>query len=104
MSFNCRFAPSLLVHFILEVSEQLYLIGCWLRKIKANFFSRIEDTDKERSKDEFKKQIINSLAWLSIDYDGNEYIQSKNISKHISVAEELIKKGFAYECYCSRMK
>ena len=62
---------------------------------------RIEDTDKERSKDEFKKQIISSLAWLGIGHEGKEYIQSKNISKHVAVAEDLIKKGFAYACYCS---
>ena len=29
------------------------------------------------------------------------YVQSKNINKHIAIAKELIKKGFAYECYCS---
>ena len=62
---------------------------------------RIEDTDKERSKDVFKKQIISSLAWLGIDHDGEEYIQSKNISKHVLIAEELLKKGYAYKCYCS---
>ena len=47
---------------------------------------------KRRSKDEFKKQIITSLAWLGIKHDGDEYIQSKNISKHVTVAEELLKK------------
>ena len=36
-----------------------------------------------------------------MNHDGEEYIQSKNINKHVAVAEELIKKGFAYECYCS---
>ena len=51
-------------------------------KNKGKYFLRIEDTDKERSKDEFKKQIITSLAWLGIEHDGDEYIQSKNISKH----------------------
>ena len=71
------------------------------KKNKGKYFLRIEDTDKERSKDEFKKQIISSLAWLGIEHDGKEYIQSKNINKHIAVAEELIKKGFAYKCYCS---
>ena len=37
-------------------------------------------------------QIINSLRWLSIDYDGKEYVQSKNISKHVSVQKNLLKK------------
>ena len=97
MSFNCRFAPS--PTGPLHIGGIRTALFNWLlaRKNKGKFFLRIEDTDKERSKDEFKLQIINSLKWLSIDYDGNEYIQSKNISKHISVAEELIKKGFAYE-------
>ena len=38
---------------------------------------------------------------MGIKHDGEEYIQSKNINKHIAVAEELIRKGFAYKCYCS---
>ena len=67
---------------------------------KGKFYLRIEDTDKERSKDEFKNQIIQSLKWIGIDHDGNEYIQSKNIKKHIEIADELLKKGFAYKCYC----
>ena len=44
---------------------------------KGSFFLRIEDTDKERSKDEYKNQIIQSLKWIGIENDGNEYIQSK---------------------------
>ena len=75
----------------------------WLYSKNQNgkFYLRVEDTDKERSKDEYKNQIIQSLKWIGINYDGEEYIQSKNISKHVSVAEELIKKGFAYQCYLS---
>jgi len=101
MSFNCRFAPS--PTGPLHIGGVRTALFNWLlaRKKKGKYFLRIEDTDKERSKDEFKKQIISSLAWLGIEHDGEEYIQSKNIAKHIAIAEELIKKGFAYECYCS---
>ncbi len=67
----------------------------------GKFYLRIEDTDKERSKDEFKKQIINSLKWIGIYYEDNEYIQSDKIKDHINVANELLKKGLAYKCYCS---
>jgi len=75
----------------------------WLfsKNNKGKFYLRIEDTDKERSKEEFKKQIIESLSWVGINYDDKEYIQSKNIDKHKEIAEKLLKKGFAYECYCS---
>ena len=101
MSFNCRFAPS--PTGPLHIGGVRTALFNWLlaRKNNGKFFLRIEDTDKERSKEDFKLQIINSLKWLNIDYDGNEYIQSKNISKHVAAAEELIKKGFAYKCYCS---
>ena len=101
MSFNCRFAPS--PTGPLHIGGVRTALFNWLlaKKNKGKYFLRIEDTDKERSKDEFKTQIISSLAWLGIKHDGDEYIQSKNITKHVNIAEELIKKGFAYECYCS---
>ena len=75
----------------------------WLfsKNKKGSFFLRIEDTDKERSKDEYKNQIIQSLKWIGIVNDGNEYIQSKKIDSHIKVANELLKSGYAYKCYCS---
>ena len=75
----------------------------WLfsKNQKGSFHLRIEDTDKERSKDEYQKQIIESLKWVGIQYDGNEYIQSTKIKSHIDVANELLKNGNAYKCYCS---
>ncbi len=75
----------------------------WLysKNQNGNFYLRIEDTDKERSKDEYKKQIIQSLKWIGITHDGEEYIQSKKIDDHIKIANELLKNGHAYKCYCS---
>ena len=75
----------------------------WLfsKNNKGKFYLRIEDTDKERSKDEFKVQIIESLKWIGIEHDGEEYVQSKKINDHINIVNELIKNGHAYKCYCS---
>ncbi len=75
----------------------------WLysKNQNGNFYLRIEDTDKERSKEDYKKQIIKSLQWMGINHDGDEYIQSQKINDHIKVANELLKKGNAYKCYCS---
>jgi len=75
----------------------------WLfsKNNKGKFYLRIEDTDKERSKEVYKNQIMQSLKWMGIQYDDKEYIQSKNIDKHKEIADELLKKGFAYKCYCS---
>ena len=75
----------------------------WLysKNQKGTFHLRIEDTDKERSKDEHKIQIIKSLKWLGIEHDGDEYIQSTKINDHVKIANELLKNGNAYKCYCS---
>jgi len=75
----------------------------WLysKNQKGDFYLRVEDTDKERSKDEYKDQIVKSLKWIGINYDGEEYIQSKKVEDHIKVTNELLKNGFAYKCYCS---
>ena len=75
----------------------------WLyaKNNNGSFYLRIEDTDKERSKDEYKEQIIKSLKWIGVENDGDEYIQSKKIEDHIKIANVLLEKGFAYKCYCS---
>ena len=96
-----RFAPS--PTGPLHVGSVRTALFNWLfsKNNKGKFYLRIEDTDKERSKDEYKNQIIQSLKWIGIEHDDKEYIQSKNISKHIEAVNELLKKGFAYKCYCS---
>jgi glutamyl-tRNA synthetase len=101
MSFVCRFAPS--PTGPLHIGGVRTALFNWLlaKKNKGKYFLRIEDTDKKRSEDIFKDQIISSLSWLGVEHDGEPYIQSKNIQKHIAVANELIKKGFAYPCYCT---
>ena len=96
-----RFAPS--PTGALHIGGVRTALFNWLYSKNHNgkFYLRVEDTDKERSKDEFKDQIIQSLKWIGINYDGEEYIQSKKIDDHIKVANELLKNGNAYKCYCS---
>ena len=96
-----RFAPS--PTGALHIGGIRTALFNWLfsKNQKGTFNLRIEDTDKERSKDEHKVQIIKSLKWIGIEHDGEEYIQSTKIKKHINVANELLKSGNAYKCYCS---
>jgi glutamyl-tRNA synthetase len=96
-----RFAPS--PTGALHIGGVRTALFSWLysKKKKGTFHLRIEDTDKERSKDEHKDQIIKSLKWIGIEHDGELYIQSKKINDHISVANDLLKNGHAYKCYCS---
>jgi len=96
-----RFAPS--PTGALHIGGVRTALFCWLYSKNKNgtFQLRIEDTDKERSKDEHKNQIIKSLKWIGIEHDGELYIQSTKIDDHINVANELLKNGYAYKCYCS---
>ena len=96
-----RFAPS--PTGPLHIGGIRTALFSWLysKNQKGKFYLRIEDTDKERSKNEYKEQIINSLKWIGIIHDGNEYIQSKKIDDHVKIANELLKNNFAYKCYCS---
>jgi len=96
-----RFAPS--PTGALHIGGVRTALFCWLysKNKKGTFHLRIEDTDKERSKDEHKIQIIKSLKWIGIEYDGELYIQSTKVNDHINVANELLKNSHAYKCYCS---
>ena len=96
-----RFAPS--PTGSLHIGGVRTALFNWLYSKNQNgsFYLRIEDTDKERSKDEHKIQIIKSLNWIGIEHEGEEYIQSTKIDDHINVANELLKNGYAYKCYCS---
>ena len=96
-----RFAPS--PTGALHIGGVRTALFNWLysKNNKGTFHLRIEDTDKERSKDEHKIQIIKSLKWIGIEHDGEEYIQSTKINDHISIANELLKSGNAYKCYCT---
>ena len=96
-----RFAPS--PTGALHIGGVRTALFNWLYSKNKNgtFHLRIEDTDKERSKDEHKFQIIKSLKWIGIEHDGDEYIQSTKIDDHINIANELLESGNAYKCYCS---
>ncbi len=96
-----RFAPS--PTGALHIGGVRTALFNWLysKNQKGTFHLRIEDTDKERSKEEHKIQIIKSLNWLGIKHDGEEYIQSSKIDNHVKIAKELLKNGHAYKCYCS---
>ena len=99
-----RFAPSPTGPLHIGGVRTAWFNWLYSKNQKGSFYLRIEDTDKERSKDEYKDQIIKSLKWIGMDYDGDEHIQSNKIKKHVEIANELLRKGFAYKCYCSEQE
>lgn len=79
----------------------------WLyaRSNGGNFLVRIDDTDTERSTDEFKEDIVNNLKWLGLDWDEGvdvggpqgDYKQSSRFNRYQEIAHEFVESGLAYE-------
>jgi glutamyl-tRNA synthetase len=65
------------------------------RKNNGRFIVRIEDTDRERSKKEYEDNIMDSLAWLGLEYDA-QYRQSDLVAGHTKALQKLIDDGNAY--------
>lgn len=77
-----RFAPSPTGFLHLGAYRTAIFSYFYARKHGGKFILRIEDTDKERSKKEFEADIIESLAWMDLDYD-EKIIQSELSLIHI---------------------
>ncbi len=97
-----RFAPS--PTGLLHIGGARTALFAWLyaKTNSGSCLLRIEDTDKERSKQEFTDEIINSFNWMGVNFDEEVVYQSKNHDRHLALAKELLKNGKAYVCDCSK--
>ena len=97
-----RFAPSPTGNLHIG-SARTALINyiCKSKNNNSKLYLRIEDTDKDRSKEEFKNNILSGLKWLGIDWDIEPQIQSHNINRHLEIANKLLDNGNAFKCVCS---
>ncbi|MFZ0693148.1 MAG: glutamate--tRNA ligase, partial [Alphaproteobacteria bacterium] len=101
MTVVTRFAPS--PTGFLHVGGARTALFNWLyaRHFGGTYRLRLEDTDRARSTKEAIDAILNGLAWLGLDHDGEVVYQSKNAERHAEVARQLLAAGRAYYCYCS---
>ena len=76
----------------------------WLfsRKHGGAFVLRIEDTDLQRSTAESVNAILEGMTWLGLEYDEGPFYQTKRFDRYHQVIDELLDKGLAYRCNCSR--
>ena len=72
-----------------------YLIA---RKNNGSFILRIDDTDPERSKQEYVDAIQQDLEWLGITWDRMER-QSDRLDRYAAAADKLRGIGRFYECF-----
>ena len=94
-----RFAPS--PTGTLHIGGARTALFNWLyaRHTGGKFLLRIEDTDRERSKQEHVEAILGSLKWLELDWDGEPLFQAARADRHREVARDLLAQGKAYNCY-----
>ena len=62
----------------------------------ARFILRIEDTDRQRSTDEFTRVILDGLTWLGLRWDEEPVFQGAGLARHQADAQRLIDEGKAY--------
>ncbi len=104
-----RIAPSPTGPFHIGTARTALFNYLFAKKNKGKFILRIEDTDPKRSKKEFEKDIMDGLKWLGLEWDegpdikGNygPYRQSKRFNIYQKYAQQLLKEGKAYYCYCT---
>jgi glutamyl-tRNA synthetase len=103
MTIRVRFAPSPtgLLHIgnaRTALINWLFVRSHQLKSQKAHFLLRQDDTDIERSKEEYADAIKQDLAWLGITYDGFMK-QSDRFARYDEMKQKLIDEGRLYPCY-----
>jgi glutamyl-tRNA synthetase len=98
MTVTVRFAPSPTGN--IHIGNARTALFNWLFRVrqKGRFILRFDDTDKERSKQEFADAIDSDLRWLGIVPDEIFY-QSGRVGVHQEAAEKLQRAGLLYPCY-----
>lgn len=102
-----RFAPSPTGYLHLGNVRTALFNYLYARRHGGKFILRVEDTDLERSKPEYRDALVEDLRWMGIAWDeGPEvggpygpYEQSKRLALYHSYVEKLLAEGKAYYCY-----
>ena len=97
-----RFAPSPTGYLHLGGARTALYSWAYARRHGGKFVLRIEDTDRERSTEESVQAILEGMRWLGLDWDEGPVFQMDRLVRYKEVAEQLIREGKAYYCYCSR--
>lgn len=97
-----RFAPS--PTGFLHIGGARTALFNWLyaRGRGGQFLLRIEDTDRARSTPEATAAILQGMAWLGLDHDGDIVSQFDNAPRHAEVALDLLAQGKAYKCFATQ--
>jgi glutamyl-tRNA synthetase len=100
-----RFAPSPTGHLHVGGARTALFNWAFARRHHGVFILRIEDTDLERSTEEYLASVLDALTWLGLDWDEGPptsgYQQSERLEIYRAHAERLLAEGRAYRCRCT---
>src|SRR6186713_582095 len=102
MTVVTRFAPS--PTGMLHIGGVRTALFSWLqaRRHGGRFILRVEDTDRERSTDEAVRVILEGMRWLGLNEDEGPFFQTQRYDRYRAVLADMLEKGLAYRCYCSK--
>src|SRR5215472_13874426 len=98
MTTKVRFAPSPTGRLHLGNARTALVNWLFARKSGGRFLLRLDDTDRERSREDFAAAIETDLKWLGLDWDEFER-QSARLDRYASAAERLKAAGLLYPCF-----
>jgi glutamyl-tRNA synthetase len=99
MTVRTRIAPSPTGFLHLGTARTALYSWAYARHHGGQFVLRIEDTDVARSTQDSVQQILDSMAWLGLDYDEGPVYQMQRLARYHAVVEQMIEAGTAYRCY-----
>jgi len=91
-----RFAPSPTGYLHIGGARTALFNWMYARAQSGKFVLRIEDTDRQRSRQEFVDEILDSLRWLGLEWD-ELYYQSERFDVYRQSAQALLEQGKAYK-------
>lgn len=97
-----RFAPSPTGNLHIGGARTALFNWLFARHNNGKLILRVDDTDLERSTGDSMKAILDGLKWLGIDWDEGPIYQSKRLDEYKKYADELVSKGKAYYCFCTK--
>ena len=99
MSVVTRFAPSPTGYLHIGGARTALFNWLFAQRMGGKYLLRIEDTDRARSTPEAIDAILDGLAWLDLQHDGEITYQFERASRHREAAEAMIARGTAFRCY-----
>lgn len=97
-----RIAPSPTGDMHIGTARTALFSWLYARGRGGKFLLRIEDTDQVRSTESATKGILEGMAWLGLDYDGEAVSQFERAERHAEVAREMLAAGKAYKCFSTQ--